>query len=129
MDLGTEIETLRFAYANDIYYPGATNHVTTSCAFVNGTEQLAFTTSATSAGTIVNKALTSNVATLTTSAAHNLAVNDSIWVEGVDSTFNGEFTVATVPTTTTFTYTKTATNVVSTAVTSAAAIVATTGGV
>jgi hypothetical protein len=129
MDLGTEIETLRFAYANDIYYPGVTGHVTTACAFVNGTEQLAFTTSATSAGTIVNKALTSNVATLTTSAAHNLAVSDSIWVEGVDATFNGEFTVATVPTTTTFTYTKAATNVVSTAVTSAAAIVATTGAI
>jgi hypothetical protein len=129
MDLGTEIETLRFAYANDIYYPGVTNHVTTSCAFVNGTEQLAFTTSATSAGTIVNKALTSNVATLTTSAAHNLAISDSIWVEGVDATFNGEFTVLTVPTTTTFTYTKAATNVTSTAVTSAAAIVATTGAI
>lgn len=129
IDLGTELDTLVFAYANDIYYPGVTNHVTTSCAFVNGTEQLAFTTSATSAGTIVNKALTSNVATLTTSAAHNLAVSDSIWVEGVDATFNGEFTVATVPTTTTFTYTKAATNVTSTAVTSAAAIVSTTGAV
>jgi hypothetical protein len=129
IDLGTELETLRFAYANDIYYPGITDHVTTSCAFVNGTEQLAFTTSATFAGTIVNKALTSNVATLTTSAAHNLEVSDSIWVEGVDATFNGEFTVATVPTTTTFTYTKAATNVVSTAVTSAAAIVATTGAI
>jgi hypothetical protein len=129
MDLGTEIETLRFSYANDIYYPGVTGHVTTACAFVNGTEQLAFTTSATSAGTIVNKALTSNVATLTTSAAHNLAVSDSIWVEGVDATFNGEHTVLTVPTTTTFTFTKTATNVTSTAVTSAAAIVANTGGV
>lgn len=129
MDLGTEIEPLRFAYANDIYYPGVTNHVTTACAFVNGTEQLAFATSATSAGTIVNKALTSNVATLTTSAAHNLAVSDSIWVEGVDATFNGQYTVATVPTTTTFTYTKAATNVTSTAVTSAAAIVALTGSI
>ena len=129
IDLGTELETLRFAYANDIYYPTSTSHVTTSCAFVNGTEQLAFTTSANSAGTIVNKALTSNIATLTTSAAHNLAVNDSIWVEGVDATFNGEHIVLTVPTTTTFTYAKTAANVVSTAVTSAAAIVATTGSV
>jgi len=129
MDLGTELEPLRFAYANDIYYPGVTNHVTTACAFVNGTEQLAFTTSATLAGTIVNKALTSNVVTLTTSAAHNLAVSDSIWVEGVDATFNGEHTVLTVPTTTTFTYAKTAADVVSTAVTSAAAIVATTGAI
>ncbi len=129
IDLGTEIDNLIYAYANDIYYPGVTGHQTTACAFVNGTEQMAFTTSATSAGTIVNKELTSNVATLTTSAAHNLAVSDSIWVEGVDATFNGEFTVLTVPTTTTFTYTKTATNVTSTAVTSAAAIVATTGAI
>ena len=129
LDLGTELEPLRFAYANDVYYPDVTNHITTACAFVNGTEQLAFTTSATSAGTIINKALTSNVATLTTSAAHNLAISDLIWVEGVDATFNGEYTVATVPTTTTFTYTKAATNVTSTAVTSAAAIVATTGSI
>lgn len=44
IDLGTEIETLRFAYANDLYYSGATGHVTTSCAFADGTEQLMFTT-------------------------------------------------------------------------------------
>ena len=129
IDLGTEIDSLVYAYANDIYYPKLTDHQTTSCAFMNGTDQLSFVTTANSAGTIVNKALTSNVATLTTSAAHNLAISDSIWVEGVDATFNGEFTVLTVPTTTTFTYTKTATNVTSTAVTSAAAIVATTGSV
>ena len=129
IDLGTELEPLRFAYANDVYYPGVENHITTSCAFVNGTEQLAFTTSATSAGTIVNKALTSNVATLTTSAAHNLAIGDSIWVEGVDSTFNGEHTVTTVPSTTTFTYAKTASNVASTAVSSASAIVSLTGSI
>ena len=60
--------------------------------------------------------MTSNVATLTTSAAHGLAVDDQVWVEGVDSTFNGKYTVTGVPTTTTFTYAKTASNVSSTAV-------------
>jgi hypothetical protein len=60
--------------------------------------------------------LTSNVATLTTSLAHGLAVDDQVWVEGVDSTFNGQYTVTGVPTTTTFTYAKTASNVSSTAV-------------
>ena len=60
---------------------------------------------------------------LTTSSAHGLAVGDSIWVEGVDSTFNGKFTVASVPLSTTFTYAKTASNVSSTAVSSSTAVV------
>jgi hypothetical protein len=63
---------------------------------------------------VTNKALTSNVATLTTSAAHGLAVGMEIVVAGVDATFNGTYTISTVPTTTTFTYAKTATNVAST---------------
>jgi hypothetical protein len=44
IDLGNELETLRFAYANDVYYTGVTGHVTTSCAFADGTAQLAFST-------------------------------------------------------------------------------------
>ena len=65
---------------------------------------------------VSNKELTTNVATLTTSAAHGFAVGDIVGVSGVDSTFDGEFTVVAVPTTTTFTYAKTASNVVSVAV-------------
>jgi hypothetical protein len=67
--------------------------------------------------TVTNKALTSNVATLTTSAAHGFAIGMEIVVAGVDATFNGTYTISTVPTTTTFTYAKTATNVTSTAAT------------
>ena len=63
-----------------------------------------------------NKALTSNVATLTTTAAHTLAPGMEITVAGVDATFNGDYVITTVPTATTFTYAKTATNVPSTAV-------------
>lgn len=63
--------------------------------------------------TVSNKALTSNVATLTTSAAHGLFVGDTVKVTGVDTTFNGTWTIATVPSTTTFTYTRTASNVTS----------------
>jgi hypothetical protein len=63
-----------------------------------------------------NKALTSNVATLTTSDAHGFAVGDVVGVSGVDSTFDGDFTVVAIPTTTTFTYAKTASNVTSAAV-------------
>jgi hypothetical protein len=65
---------------------------------------------------ITNKALTSNVATLTTSVAHGLTVGMTIVITGVDATFNGSYRITTVPTTTTFTYAKTATNVSSTAV-------------
>jgi hypothetical protein len=65
---------------------------------------------------ITNKALTTNVATLTTSAAHGLCIGMQIVITGVDATFNGEYRITSVPTTTTFTYAKTATNVPSTAV-------------
>ena len=65
---------------------------------------------------ITNKALTTNVATLTTSAVHGLTVGMTITITNVDATFNGTYRITTVPTTTTFTYAKTATNVTSTAV-------------
>jgi hypothetical protein len=65
---------------------------------------------------INNKALTTNVATLTTTAAHGLAVGMQVDISGVDATFNGEYRVTGVPTTTTFTYAKVASNVTSTAV-------------
>jgi len=65
---------------------------------------------------ITNKALTSNVATLTTSAVHGLSVGMQITITGVGSPFDGEYRITGVPTTTTFTYAKTATDVVSTPV-------------
>jgi hypothetical protein len=131
IDLGNEIETLRFAYANDLYVDDITGYRTTSCAFAGDLNRLVFCTTAVNAGTITNKAKTSSVATLTTSAVHGLAVGDSIWVEGVaavsSSVFNGQYTVASVPSTTTFTYSVTGANVASTAVSSATALVNKTG--
>jgi hypothetical protein len=44
IDLSNELETLRFAWANDLYMDGVTGHVTTSCAFADGTDRLVFTT-------------------------------------------------------------------------------------
>jgi hypothetical protein len=131
IDLGNEIETLRFAYANDLYVDDITGYRTTSCAFAGDLNRLVFCTTAVNAGTITNKAKTSSVATLTTSAVHGLAVGDSIWVEGVaavsSSVFNGQYTVASVPSTTTFTYSVTGADVASTAVSSATALVNKTG--
>ena len=65
---------------------------------------------------ITNKELTSNVATLTTSSAHGMCTGMEITITGVDATFNGTYRITSVPTTTTFTYAKTASNVASTAV-------------
>jgi len=65
--------------------------------------------------TVSNKVLTSNVATLTTSAAHTYIVGDVVVITGVDATFNGTYSIASVPTSTTFTYAKTASNVTTTA--------------
>lgn len=66
--------------------------------------------------TISNKSLSSNVATLTTTTPHGLAVGTSVIVSGVDATFDGTYTITAIPSTTTFSYAKTATNVATTAV-------------
>jgi methionine-rich copper-binding protein CopC len=65
---------------------------------------------------VSNKALTSNVATLTTTVAHDFIVGQSVTVSGVDATFNGTYTISALGSSTTFSYSKTATNVTSTAV-------------
>lgn len=67
--------------------------------------------------TVSNKALNTNVATITTSSPHNLVVGEEVTIAGVDATFNGTYTVASTPTSTTFTYAKTAANVASAAAT------------
>jgi hypothetical protein len=64
--------------------------------------------------TITNKGLASNVATITTSAAHGFTIGKTVKIEGVDSTFNGSYEITGTPTTTTFTYAKNATAVSST---------------
>jgi hypothetical protein len=130
INLGNDLGGLQFAYANDLWTDnGITGYATTGCAFAGDTDRLVFVTTALRAGTVTNKELTSNVAILTTASAHGLSVGDSIWVEGVDSTFNGKHTVTATSTTTTLTYAKTAGNVVSTAVTAATAVINKTGSI
>jgi hypothetical protein len=67
-------------------------------------------------GAVSNKALATNVATLTTSVAHNFQPGDIVTVSGVDATFDGTHTITAV-TGTTFSYSKTAADVTSSAVT------------
>lgn len=66
--------------------------------------------------TVTTKALTSNVATLTTSTAHGFLPGNQVAVTGVDSTFNGSYLI-TATTTYTFSYARTASNVTSQAAT------------
>jgi hypothetical protein len=64
--------------------------------------------------TITTVARTTNITTITTSVAHGYSVNDSVTVTAVTNpSVNGTFTIASVPTTTTFTYANTGTNIVS----------------
>lgn len=66
---------------------------------------------------ISNKALTSNLATLTTNAVHGITqVGTLVTVQGVDSIFDGTYVIHSIPTTTTFTYVKINANVTTVAV-------------
>jgi hypothetical protein len=69
----------------------------------------------TPASKVLNKQLTTNVATITTKDPHKLAVGNAVIVTGVGAPFDGTVTITTVPTTTTFTYAKINANVASTA--------------
>lgn len=56
----------------------------------------------------------SNVVTITTTAAHNLVVGEPVTIAGVtDTSFNGLFTIASVPSTTTFTFSQAGSNATS----------------
>lgn len=64
--------------------------------------------------TISNVARATNVTTITTSAAHGLVLGDRVQVTAVTNTsVNGIFTVASAPTTTTFTYANTGATITS----------------
>ena len=91
IDLSQQFDDGTFAWAYDLEYRSSVN------------ESYAVKT----------KALTSNVATLTTLFTHDLSVGNTVVVSGVDATFNGTYTI-TAKTSDTFSYAKTATNVTST---------------
>ena len=64
IDLSNEIETLRFAYANDLFYDTTIHNITTAVAFFGDTQQLGFCTAAQNvSGTVVNGAMYTEHAT------------------------------------------------------------------
>jgi len=91
-------------------YNGAVGLITDADALVNAGGTLISTISTVSAS--------SGIATVTTAAAHNLAANASVTIAGAPAGYNGVFTVASVPSATTFTY----------ALSGTAALAAGTGG-
>ncbi len=95
------------------------NDVLQTISSVNGVLQitpvlLAKQTSVKTAS-ISNKALTTGVATLTTSTTHGFLVGDTVSITDVDTLFNGRYVVTAVSSNT-FSYNLTASNVSSTAV-------------
>lgn len=110
---GTTVETANLAVTDPAIFVGTGNQSDiVDLSFIG---EYAVSVS-TITSTVTTKALTSNIATLTTSADHTYLVGDIVVVTDVDATFNGTYSILTVPTTTTFTYAKTAGNVSSTAV-------------
>ena len=65
VDLGSEIESLRFAYAKDTYLSSATGYAT-SVDFVGNTDQIAFTTSGSNGIAIQSTTVLSTTGSLTT---------------------------------------------------------------
>jgi hypothetical protein len=109
---GTTVETSNLAVTDPLVFTGNANQ---GDALDLGLVGEYASTVSTITKSVSNKALTSNVATLTTSATHGFAVGDIAVVTGVDATFNGTHYVTGVPTTTTFTFAKTNANVTSAA--------------
>jgi hypothetical protein len=125
----TRTRTLTFASAHN-FSVGEGITITGIDANYNGTYMIDTVVDSTSFTYVVpdktidvsNKSLTSNVATLTTSAPHKFAVGESVTVSSVDATFNGTY-VITATSAVTFSYAKTASNVTSTAVSPAGSAV------
>jgi hypothetical protein len=130
VDLSTQLEQLVFAYANDLSSDELTSQFpTTALGFLGDTNRLLWVNAANLTNTVVNKELTDNVATLTTGTAHGYEVGDVVFISGVGAPFDGTPTITgakiitDVPSDTTFTYAQTASNVASTAVSPAGAVI------
>jgi hypothetical protein len=118
---GTSLETTTLAVSDPLIFVGSGN-LTDSVDLGLVAEYATAVTPSTKS--ITNKALTSNVATLT-ATAHGYSIGDIAVVTDVDATFNGTHVITAV-TTDTFSYAKTATNVTSSAVSPAGSVTVST---
>jgi hypothetical protein len=86
--------------------PGSTSNINSAAVTGVATYNVVTKATVTNIYTVGTKSASNNVITLTTTVAHDLSVGDEIAIQLVDTNFNGRYTVASVPTTTTFTYVK-----------------------
>ena len=111
----TDEEYLRlkvFNFGTSNEYDKALIYRSVKNAGEGGTLHLEKTLSLPSVSTITIVALTSNVATITTAAAHGLQVGDYVLVNASNGAFTGSYVVTTTPSNTTFTFDNTHINVV-----------------
>jgi hypothetical protein len=128
IDLGNPIGTLVFPYANDLYVPNGSATPTVACDFIGNTNRLAWVTAAGAVNTIINKALTSNVATLTTGSNHSYKIGDKVFITGVGAPFNSSLAIGsektiTAVTSNTFSFAETNANISSAAVSPAGKVI------
>ena len=122
----SSVDTATFTQTGDDPYGAGTTHlvhqsVAVKPAAIRGKDiDVYFSTAVKVGGAVTNKALTSNVATLTTSSAHGLIVGDTVTVAIADTVFNGTFTVTVVGSSTTFSYALVHANVTSASTTGSA---------
>lgn len=108
---GTTVETANLSVSDPFIFVGAGNPA--DILDLGLLTERSITVSAITE-TVTNKALTNNVATITTTGSHTYRVGDQVVVASVDGTFDGTYPITGV-TSNTFTYAKTAANVASVA--------------
>ena len=102
---GTQISTANLAVSAPLIFTG--DGSTSSTNDLGIITEGKYTVSNIPVRTVVNKQISSNVATLITSADHKFAVGDSVVIASLDATFNGTYTITTVPSATSFQFAKT----------------------
>ena len=102
VDLGSEIESLRFPYAKDTYLSSATGY-STSVDFVGNTDQIAFTTSGSNGIAIQSTTVLSTTGSITTGKIRFSTLEPKNYKRLVArGTFtSGDFTLSSLATTTT----------------------------
>jgi hypothetical protein len=113
-----------FTLSDDIQMFGAIDSLDQDCIFVSDNSTLTRIAADGTDATVAYGGSGSDITSLAQDGLNYYAANNTgiyrgameITITGVDATFNGTFTITGVPTTTTFTYAKVASNVTSTAV-------------
>lgn len=79
-------------------------------ASVPNSTSFTFSKDRSTARTVTGAILVSNTATLTTSEAHGFVEGENVTIAGLDQNYNGTYAITSIPSVTTFNYTKTRTD-------------------